>query len=288
VENITYEKALANLAVVCDNYNYWTYDQEPVWSFVQPDQFSGTSAPAPSIAELRVNYWVNIIHGVKGIGWFTHHILTPDSNFAEMSRLVDKTIRLTDVIYSPETENAVSKQELNGGRIDISTKVYDGKIYVFAANMKNGVQDVRFTLNIPATGNAVTVFDEQRNIALAGTTFTDHFEPYAVHIYIVQDSTIQDIIKGTSPQLAGTIAEQEEISCYPNPFSSTVQVRTSTDLAIHSIDVYDSEGKLVQQIKEPKQKGNIWNVSLEHFRRGVYVLQFHTNKGIKTQKLIKL
>lgn len=290
VENISLEKAFANLATVCDNYHYWTYDQEPVWSFVQPDQFADTDAcaPAPTVAELRTNYWINIIHGVKGIGWFPHHVRTPDSNFAEMSRLVDKTIRLTDVIYSPALEEAVTEQERQGGRIDISVKKHDGKLYIFALNMKDAPQDCSFTLNVPATGNAAVVFDENRNIALSGSSFTDHFAPYEIHIYTITDSTVAGVLARTNAQAAEAMnAEQDGITVAPNPFNNRVQISTAPGVVIGSVDILDAQGRL-QKKTTLLQNGENISLELGELSRGLYLFRFHTNKGIKTRKLIKL
>lgn len=290
VENINLEQAFANLATVCDNYRYWTYDQEPVWSFVQPNRFADTitSAPAPTVSELRANYWINIIHGVKGIGWFPHHLRTPDSNFAEMSRLVDKTIRLTDVIYSPELEDAVVKKELSGGRIDISVKKHDGKLYIIALNMKNAPQDCSFKLNVPATGNAAVVFDENRNIALSGAAFTDHFDPYEEHIYTITDSaTTADLARSGPAAADENTVGKDGIMVAPNPFSTALRVSVEPGTEIRSIDIVDAQGRLQMTVTPPAGSA-AFSIEPRALTRGMYLFRFHTNKGIKTKKLIKL
>jgi len=62
-------------------------------------------------------------------------------------------------------------------------KEYGGKLYVFAVNRNiSTAASVRFDLSQFAPG-AVSVYGENRTITPSGSSFSDTFQPYAVHIY---------------------------------------------------------------------------------------------------------
>jgi hypothetical protein len=67
--------------------------------------------------------------------------------------------------------------------IVISTRPWAGAVYVIAVNAGDGATDA--TISVPAlSGCALAVLGEGRHIDSNGGSFTDHFDPLAVHIYV--------------------------------------------------------------------------------------------------------
>ena len=74
----------------------------------------------------------------------------------------------------------------------------------------------------------------------------------------------------------------ETITVFPNPTTSTVFFKTSTNLIGEKISVFDLLGKLISQ----KQITGDNALDLSELSSGVYLIQF-TNKNIKSFKIIK-
>ena len=68
-------------------------------------------------------------------------------------------------------------------------KSYNGKIYIFAANLKDAAYDCTFTFNANVSAGSVNVYDEGRSIAFSGQQFTDNFAPFSVHIYTIDETS---------------------------------------------------------------------------------------------------
>ncbi|MBN2582879.1 MAG: hypothetical protein JXL80_07390 [Planctomycetes bacterium] len=139
----------------------------------------GDAPPTP--AELRLICWGNIIHGARGLTWFHYFNPTPKENFAEMARFLKQITALTPAVCAAKYEGDIEKKETADGRVDFMATELDGQIYVFAANVLRKATKATFTLDFAA--KKVEVVDENRTVAAKGKTFTDSFEPLAVHIY---------------------------------------------------------------------------------------------------------
>jgi hypothetical protein len=72
----------------------------PVFAHIQTTQEQDGDNPAPTPIELRADYWIHIIHGIRGMCWFPFFKPTPAANFQEMSRLFDQSQRLEQVIFA--------------------------------------------------------------------------------------------------------------------------------------------------------------------------------------------
>lgn len=71
----------------------------------------------------------------------------------------------------------------NNPQIVISARTWAGAVYVIAVNAGDSATDA--TINIPSLhGRTLTVLAESRWVDSNGGSFTDHFDPLDVHIYI--------------------------------------------------------------------------------------------------------
>ena len=68
-------------------------------------------------------------------------------------------------------------------QVEISARAWAGATYVFAVNSGYTATDAKIT--VPAlNGRTLSVMGESRRVDSDGDSFTDHFAPLAVHLYI--------------------------------------------------------------------------------------------------------
>jgi hypothetical protein len=102
---------------------------------------------------------------------------------------------LTGALCGPDSKIAVTLQSNDTkGKIEFRAKEYNGSLYIIAAQVINlsGSKDTQqATITVPGLTGAVTVYDENRTITPAGTSFSDKFiaaDP--AHIYVVKSSLL--------------------------------------------------------------------------------------------------
>ncbi len=182
----------------------------PVLSAIETaDAKSNQDTPwKPSPEQLEMITWFNIVHGVKGIVWFQYFDGTPSENLAYMAKFVRQIKELTPAVLGPESNVDVSVSCVpvdisNSGddRVDFIIREYNDKIYIFAVRVSEfAQQDSSITTTPPPADDypitatftvsadvseSVDVYDEGRTITVTDGIFSDNFEPYAVHIYII-------------------------------------------------------------------------------------------------------
>ena len=164
----------------------------PVWAFVEVGHpFTDDSAPTITGPEIRAAVWSSIIHGAQGVIYFNHnfggdctsqHVLRDDCGAAVrpiVSSVNAQISTLAPVLNAPYLDGVTTTSD----GIDHMTKVYDGRVYIFAASTQHGAQTATITNDCIGTG-AVTVENESRPVAATNGMFTDSFaDSNAVHIY---------------------------------------------------------------------------------------------------------
>jgi hypothetical protein len=165
--------------------------QKPVWVWLETTNFDG-SGQGPSVAQIRSEAWMALIHGARGIGYFAH-VFQP--SFIEAGLLADPVVKsgvaslnaevqsLAQVLNTPSLDGAV---KVTSGSpavpVDVMVKRHNQWLYVFAASMSDGATDVQFQLP-PGLGPSVKVLSESRDISVSTGSFSDAFQGYAVHLY---------------------------------------------------------------------------------------------------------
>lgn len=168
-----------------------TQDQKPVWNYIectaihQPDR-------KPKPAEVRAQVWMALIHGSRGIIYFVHQF---EPTFVEAALLVDPEMlaavtqlnqQITDlavVLNSPTITNLVKVKSSNPATpLASMVKQVDGFTYIFAVAMRP--LETEATVTMELTGlEPVEVLGENRTLSAKRGKFTDHFNPWAVHLY---------------------------------------------------------------------------------------------------------
>lgn len=85
-------------------------------------------------------------------------------------------------------------------------------------------------------------------------------------------------------QLADRHFDTRHINIYPNPASKAVNITVPSDS--YQFEVYDSFGRLVQQLPLNKTVREITQYSVAHLRSGIYTITIKSMNGISCQKLI--
>jgi hypothetical protein len=139
-------------------------------------------APDPDPASVRAETWLAIAGGARAIGYDPP--TWTDAVGAELAR-TNAQIRALAPALLGDSVDAQAASPL----IKVSAKARNGATYVIAVNATRSPVDT--TIEVPGwlTPTAVDVYDEQRQLSVAGSAFADHFDPLAVHIYIAAPAT---------------------------------------------------------------------------------------------------
>jgi hypothetical protein len=166
----------------------------PIWAFVEAGHPFKDSANATTITapQIRAAVWSSLIHGARGVIYFNHnfggdcisqHVLRDCGAQVRptVTALNQQITKLAPVLNSPFLDGATTAT----GPVDTTTKLHDGKVYIFAgANKSTGGPA---TFHIKCGGSTAVVLDEDRTLPIVDGTFTDTFsDGNAVHLYSIE------------------------------------------------------------------------------------------------------
>lgn len=177
------------VATGIDNLNQYAGYRKPVIADIEASNIHGAVRPTPH--QIRAEVWMSLIHGAAGIQYFCHRF---EPDFSE-----------TDCLDDPDTAAALTRinQEINslapalnsqsfavgpvGSNANVPLhavfKKANGKRYLFAAGMADGVTTATFSVRGLGTVASIEVIGEGRTITPVNQAFEDAFEAYAVHLY---------------------------------------------------------------------------------------------------------
>ena len=188
---------------------------KPVWLIGQA--FSGHDATGadlwaePTDAEQRCMTYLAILAGAKGVIYYMHgragdsyYVKDHPAHWDYLRRLGSELKELSPVLLAPAGTRAVSCDQPG---IDLMLKEYENKLFLIAANWScegpatgghfpgKRLENVRISIaglagrTAELIGSAgVDSGTRGREVAMASGSFTDSFDPYAVHVYrIVPD-----------------------------------------------------------------------------------------------------
>jgi hypothetical protein len=197
--NSGYPEVQGNLYYVpdgVDNLREWSNYKKPVWCWIECTKINdrGHTARKPTVAEVKSEVWMALIHGATGFGYFCHEFgQNPKSNaplsdpdmLAGMNAINMEVHNLAAVLNSPSVPSAASVTSSPAEvPVDIMVKQHEGATYVFAVAMRKGTTTASITLRGGKTAEAL---GEGRDLELKlkDGVFEDTFEDNAVHLYKV-------------------------------------------------------------------------------------------------------
>ncbi|HVT99555.1 MAG TPA: VCBS repeat-containing protein [Acidobacteriaceae bacterium] len=190
---------IRTVARTIDKVARWS--SKPQFVFVEASpRIYDPSLPGPMPGQLRAEVWLAIIHGARGITYFTYSFchtddqgwcpdgVTPDV-LVEMTAQNARITGLASMIQSPMNPSAIG---FSVGRsaadwpIEATWRQFGGKTYVIVLNTSpNTLSRVPMTVTgLPAGQKTLNVVGENYLVGLLfAQSFTDSFQPYQVHIY---------------------------------------------------------------------------------------------------------
>lgn len=160
---------------------------------------------------------------------------------------------------------------------------YEDQLASWSYPMFNGTSNQVFTnsfLNMLITwhnNDPVSVFEITRNNAIYArqnnrNPFIDHPE-YVCQIYSVQCAALS----------SESFALENAISIYPNPAINN-EVTISSEIELKSIVLYNINGQIIQEIKNPTRVDNSYKVN--NLSSGFYLVQMASENAVATKKVI--
>ena len=147
--------------------------------------------PVITPSQFRGEVWEAIIHGARGIFYFpvrvTPHFsydVTPPAVAAEMTRQDATITKLASVLQG--TINPSSLGASAPAPLQVAWRSSAGHSYFFVLNLSpRAVSHQGIRLRGIGSAASATIYGENRAVPISGSTITDNFGPYAIHIYQV-------------------------------------------------------------------------------------------------------
>ncbi|MDP6524201.1 MAG: hypothetical protein QGI24_03870 [Kiritimatiellia bacterium] len=175
-------------------------DPRPVYAWIETSKGGQWTGPLDRQKEVRPRHiraevWMSICRGATAIGYFTHiwkpgynQFGVPEANRKALREINDQITRLTPEILGAQPKQRVSLDS-GGVKVDMMARRGGKDLTVFAVNYDEQLKksEVKFMVPGLKAGAEVGVVDENRTIRSGAGSFTDSFEPLAVHIYRIED-----------------------------------------------------------------------------------------------------
>jgi len=157
----------------------WHVPQAMSWSAFPP-----STGRFPTAIEFRNMAWQMITEGATGLFWYSLYYMNHDAELtwdqcaAVVSPTVHEIAGLVPMLLSVDPPTTVTVPA--GSWMHHTVRSHAGRTYLFVVNHGRTTQSATFTV---AGATAVTVLGESRTISPTSGTFTDSFDPLAVHLY---------------------------------------------------------------------------------------------------------
>ncbi len=174
----------------------WTEGKKIIWNCIECTRISNETKKATP-HQVRAEVWMSIIHGSRGLIWFVHewkpkfneHALLDDPEMLSAVTKINAQIHeIATVINSPSINDLVTVKSANPDvPVAIMVKKHNRSIYIFAVGMRNSSTIATFDVKDLPQNRIVKVLWEDRIIKLENSQFSDEFNPYDVHVYVIED-----------------------------------------------------------------------------------------------------
>jgi len=169
---------------------------KPLWIAIQCYKHPRIDGRYPTRAEYRQMCYMPIVYGAKGIAFYTGSgqldyykkasgiLNNPEQGDWEYVKQLIREMRDLDSVLTATTVSGKIAKAPADSSVDFIVKDQGGKLAVIAVNRAKKTIRMRFA-GAGITGSEVSVHNENRTVRVTGDAFTDVFEPYAVHIYMI-------------------------------------------------------------------------------------------------------
>jgi hypothetical protein len=163
------------VADVADAARRAVHDARPVMT-VLPASALGAFGRAPAVSEMRSHAYMAIVEGARGLWWSG-----VGDDTARLQSVVDEIAALEPALVADDARDALASVSTPAVRTKV--KVVGGTGYLFAYNGTGEPVTAAFGWNTAVA--RVMVHAENRSIAAIGAGFSDTFQPYEAHVYVI-------------------------------------------------------------------------------------------------------
>jgi hypothetical protein len=170
----------------------WSGGEKIVWNCLECTRI-GELDRKPTPQQVRCEAWMSLIHGSRGLIYFVHQfkptfreaaLLDDRDMLAAVTALNRQITELAPVLNSATIRDiAMVKSENSEVPIDLMVKHHGDALYLFAVGMRDGATTATFKLGNVTEAKAVEVLGEKRTVVVKDGSFSDHFDPWEVHLY---------------------------------------------------------------------------------------------------------
>lgn len=174
-------------------------NKKPVWWWIQAYEWKGDRRILPTVAQERCMTYMTLIHNVKGFCYFSYPQMKRKekpalwNSFkglnAELKQLAPVILAVTpkqEIKVTPKGSRHFLMKEDKGTPLHYLLKQHKGKTYVFAANPTNKRVEATFTLpKLKRDFKLSVLFEKSKSPKVTGNSFSDVFEGYGVHVYVI-------------------------------------------------------------------------------------------------------
>jgi len=193
VGNLNKPDELWVMAKAMKNLDKVTKGKKPIMIAVEVTKIAADAERAPTAAEVRSEVWMVIVHGAKGISYFSSSFnkirysptAIPEDVEAELIKTNKEITDLTDVILSKDSTEKLEVIEPEGSTVATMLKSKGNKLYLFTVNMKKTPAKFKFIFNSNIKGEA-EVYGENRKVKIMNNAIEDDYKSFEPHIYVVE------------------------------------------------------------------------------------------------------
>ncbi len=163
---------------------------KPIWIVPVAEIYSGTYKHVTTPAEQRVQTYLALIGGAKGITYFTYPVLHED-NWKELCKLADEIKELAPSLLGREIPQRIEySQRRSDHPMRVALFEYsEGGYLLLAANGLENPLKITFTFLGMSDETKISRKFSSGTFPVSGGSFTDSLDGYAVRAYIIKTNS---------------------------------------------------------------------------------------------------
>lgn len=254
-----------------DSLKVWSGGDKPYFAWIETTKISRESPRKPTVAEVRTQVWMALIHGAKAIGYFCHTIdpfdeialLNDPVMIAGVKVINSEVTALAPLLNSPNTTGFATVSSSNANvPIDFMTKHGGNEDYIFASAMRGQSTTATFTV---ASGTVAEVIGENRRIAIKNGQFKDNFAGYATHLYKIITTGETTLLTTQVPETTGTdMAYELGVKLFATDFGMISAIRfykMPGDTGTHVGKIWSASGEVEDSVVFTSETASGWQVA---------------------------
>ena len=171
-----------------------SYGSRAVWMVLEDFDANGQF---PNFTQLRTQAYKAIINGATGILWwgfvsekgleYEWYVVGNQQSYFDFKQLSQEIMALEPILISPPRPDLVSSVSNSNVEYLVKAGTNPNETVILSSNFSDQpIGSVIFKVSSSSPQSTVTVYGENRTLPISGGSFTDNFNGYDVHVYIIQ------------------------------------------------------------------------------------------------------